>query len=401
MSLIRRGFESRAYPQFAQTSNPLNVLYGSTSFWSTAGERVDEITALGISSVLSCVSLLADSVATMPLRAYRDGSEVPLPGVLADPDPENSTPFEFMHQVMVSLGLHGKAFIHIERTSNGQPVGLTPLHPYQVNVLPAKGGTGRMYLHMGRDIPPEDMIHVRWFSSPQALDGISPLAQQRTMMGLSLAVDRFLASWYAEGGTPSGVLETERPLTTEQARVLRETWEGTQRKHRRPAVLSDGLKWRPVQTSAVDMQFIETYDLILQQVARIYRIPPHLLNVKSAASDYANVEQSSINYLTYTLAPWLRRLEINLSKLLPSGAEVRFDPSVLLRLDAMTKARVDLLKIQSGVRTPNEARALDGDKPYDGGDKFVMALPGAPMAGGKEGPAGVDPVTDEPAVVNA
>lgn len=401
MSLIRRGVESRAYPQFSQTSNPLNVLYGSTSFWSSAGERVDEVTALGIASVLSCVSLLADSVATMPLRAYRDGIEVSVPQVLADPDPTNSTQFEFLHQTMVSLGLHGKAFIHIERDGRGNPIGLTPLHPYQVNVLPAKQGTGRMYIHMGNDIPPEDMIHIRWFSSPQGLDGISPLAQQRTMMGLSLALDRYLAQWYAEGGTPSGVLESDRAMTAEQARVLRETWEGSQRKHRRPAVLTDGLKWRPVQTSAVDMQFVQTYnDLVLPQICRIYRIPPHLLNISSASKDYANVEQSSINYLTYTLAPWLRRLEINLSRVLPTGVDVRFDPSVLLRLDAKTKAQVDMMKIQSGVRSPNEARALDGNQPYDGGDDFVQVLPGAPMSADTP-TTGTDSVVDEPAVADA
>lgn len=399
MSLIRRGVEQRAYPQFSQTMNPLNVLWGQTSVWSSAGERVDEQTALGVAAVFACVNLLADSVASLSLRAYRGGEEIELPAVIADPDPVESSPFEFMHTSVASLGLHGMAVWHIERASNGEPVGLTPLHPYQTQVLPAKSGTGREFIHMGKVLPREDVVYIPWFQTPQSIRGVSPLAQQRTIFGLSLAVDRYLAQWYAEGGTPSGVLSTDRPLTKEAMVNLRESWEASQRKRRRPAVLADGLKWQAVQTSAVDMEFTATYEMILQQVARIFRIPPHLINVKSAAADYANVEQSSMNYLTYTLQPWLRRLEIGMSKVLPPGVEVRFDPTALLRLDAKTRAQVQMMQIQSGTRTPNEARAVDGFAPYPGGDEFHLVLPGAPLQEANIA-TGTDPEPDTPAVTN-
>lgn len=383
MSVIRRGLESRnAYPQFAQTMNPLNVLYGSTSVWSSAGERVDEITALGITAVLSCVSLLSDTVASMELRQYEGDEkrgfeqdrEVALSPVIANPDPEESDQFQLIHQMMVSMGLHGTSIVHVERNSRMQPVGLTPLHPYQTQILPAKNSTGREFIHMGRVLPREDVLFSMWFNSPQALTSLSPLSSQRSMMGLSLALDRYLAQWYAEGGTPSGILETERPLTAEAATNLRNQWEAQHRKHRRPAVLTDGLKWRPIQASAVDMDYVNTYELILQQVARIYRIPPSLLNIKTSSTDYANVEQSSINFLVYTLQPLLRRMEIALSKVLPPGQYVRFDPSSLLRLDAKTAAEVDRIRIASGTRNPNEVRLRDGLQPYDGGDEFVIAL---------------------------
>ena len=383
MSLIRRGIESRnTYPQFAQTMNPLNVLYGSSSVWSSAGERVDEITAVGITTVLSCVSLLADTAASLSLRQYEGDEsrgfepdrEVPLSPVIADPDPEESDQFQLIHQMLVSLGLHGVSITHVERDSRGREVGLTPLHPYQTQILPAKNSTGRMFIHMGRDLPREDVLFTPWFASPQALTGLSPLSAQRSMMGLSLALDRYLAQWYAEGGTPSGILETDRPLTAEAATNLRNQWEAQHRKHRRPAVLTDGLKWRPIQASAVDMDFVATYELIQQQVCRVYRVPPALLNIKSAAQDYANVEQSSINFLVYTLQPLLRRIEIALSKVLPPGQYVRFDPAPLLRLDAKTAAEVDRIRITSGTRNRNELRLRDGLQPYDGGDEFLVAL---------------------------
>ena len=271
MSLIRRGVDTRAAANtFTQSYNPLNTLYGQTSLWSSAGERVDEVTALGIASVLSAVSLLADSVATMPLRATRlqsDGSRkpIPLPAILEDPDPSSTNKFELIHSTVVSMALHGNAYLLIAR-DGAKPVGLTPLHPYQMNVMANKDGSGRTYLHLGHEIPTEDMLHLRWFTPPQSLVGISPLLQQRTIMGLALAMDRYLAQWYGEGATPSGVLESDKPVTAEQARLLRETWEGSQRKHRRPAVLSDGLKWRPVNVSAVDMDFNMTRDAVIAEV---------------------------------------------------------------------------------------------------------------------------------------
>ena len=385
MSIIRRGVETRAAANtFTQTYNPLNTLYGQTSLWSSAGERVDEVTALGIASVLSCVSLLADSVATMPLRcsvmqANGVRQPVPVPDVLADPDPASTNRFELIHSTMVSLALHGNAYILIARDGSGKPVGLTPLHPYQMNVMANKDGSGRLYLHLGHDIPTEDMLHIRWFTPPQSLVGISPLLQQRTIMGLALATDRYLAQWYGEGATPSGVLQSDKPVTSEQARLLRETWEGSQRKHRRPAVLSDGLKWQPITVSAVDMDFNNTADAIRAEVGRIFRVPSHLLNIKGDGQTYQNVEAASLNFLVHTLQPWITRLEIAFSKILPYGVDVEFDPSSLLRLDATTRARIDQTKVMTGTRTPNEIRLAEGLEPYVGGDKFVQVLPGAPV----------------------
>jgi HK97 family phage portal protein len=389
VSLIRRGVETRAAANtFTQTYNPLNALYGQTSLWSSAGERVDEVTALGIASVLSCVSLLADSVATMPLRCsvmQNNGlrKPVPVPDVLADPDPASTNRFELIHSTMVSLALHGNGYILISRDGSGKPVGLTPLHPYQMNVMANKDGSGRTYLHLGHEIPTEDILHIRWFTPPQSLVGISPLLQQRTIMGLALATDRYLSQWYGEGATPSGVLQSDKPVTAEQARLLRETWEGSQRKHRRPAILSDGLKWQPITVSAVDMDFNNTADAIRAEVGRIFRVPSHLLNIKGDGQTYQNVEAASLNFLVYTLQPWITRLEIAFSQILPFGVDVEFDPSSLLRLDATTRARVDQTKVMTGVRTPNEIRLAEGLEPYVGGDKFIQVLPGAP----------VDPVT--------
>jgi HK97 family phage portal protein len=354
---------------------------------SAAGERIDEWTSLGVSVVLGCVALLSDSVASMPLRAYRIDKSgqrimIDLPDVLADPDPESNT-YELIHQMMASMALHGNSYIKIDRDRAGNMIGLVPLHPYQMQVLPTGDMTGRRYLHLGNEMNREDILHQRWFTPPQSLVGISPLNQTRNLIGLALAMDRHLAQFYGEGATPSSILETDQKLNLEQARVIQATWESTHRRHRKPAVLSDGLKWRPITTSAADSEMTATREQIIRDISRIFRVPSHLIGASGDSQTYQNVEQASLNFLTHTIAPWIRRIEISISKILDPGVDVAFDTSTLLRVDALTRARVNMINVSMGARTPNEVRQIEGMEPFKGGDSFNQALAGSVTAGGE------------------
>ena len=394
MSIFTRASTVGRYPQFNNYVSPLSQLYGQTSMTSAAGERIDEWTSLGVSVVLGCVSLLADSVASMPLRAYtigKDGQRImrPLPDVLADPDPESNT-YELIHQMMASLALHGNAYIKIDRDRSGNMIGLVPLHPYQMQVLPTGDMTGRRYLHLGNEMDREDMLHLRWFTPPQSLVGISPLNQSRNLVGLAIAMDRHLAQFYGEGATPSSILMTDQKLTLDQARIIQGTWEATHKRHRRPAVLSDGLKWQPITTSAADQQMIQTREQIIRDIARIFRVPSHLIGAMGDNQTYQNVEQASLNFLTHTIAPWIRRLETAISLILDPNDDVAFDTSTLLRTDALTRARVNELNIKMGARSPNEVRQIEGMEPYVGGNVFNQAIQGSLTAGGDLPSLGVD-----------
>jgi HK97 family phage portal protein len=389
MSILRRGIGDVVgrYPQFNNYVAPLSQLYGQTQVSSSAGERIDEWTALGISSVMNATSLLADTVASMPIRCYvmQDGlrTNYPTPEILKNPDVVSGTnEFEFIHQIMVSMVLHGNAYIHIDRDRLGNAIGLVPLHPYQMQVLPTGDATGRTYLHLGNEMDSQNLLHLRWFTPPQSLVGVSPLIQSRNLVGLSLAMDRHLSQFYGEGATPSGVLSTDQKLTLDQARTIQGTWESTHRRHRRPAVLSEGMKFTPITTSAADQQMIQTREQLVRDIARVYRIPSYLMGVTGDGMTYQNVEQASVNFLMHTITPWLRRLEIGLSKILPNGTDVVFDVGSLLRSDSITRARVNSIGIAHGILTPNEARQSVGLEPYEGGDAFHQALPGAVTAGG-------------------
>ena len=405
MSILRRSSVTGRYPQFNNYVAPLSQLYGQTQVTSSAGERIDEWTALGVSSVMSAVTLLCDSVASLPLRCYEiiDGKRknVPLPTSLMQPDIISGTnTFEFIHQIMASLVLHGNAYVHKDRDARGNLIGLVPLHPYQMQVLPTGDQTGRTYLHLGNEILNESLMHIRWFTPPQSLVGVSPLIQSRNLVGLSLAMDRHLSQFYGEGATPSGVLSTDQKLTLDQARTIQGTWEATHRRRRRPAVLSDGLKFTPITTSAADMEMIATREQLIRDIARVYRIPGHLIGATGDNQTYQNVEQANLNFLTHTLTPWVRRLETALSELLPVGQDVVFDLASLLRTDSMTRARVNSVQIMAGVMSPNEARQTLGFEPYDGGDGFHMALPGALVNDGQELGEDSDPSAPVMGVLN-
>lgn len=403
MSIFRRALDTPPvfgrYPQFNNYVAPLSQLYGQTTITSAAGERIDEWTALGLSSVFSCISLLSNTISTLPLRAFKivngQRKAVELPEIIKNPDPESNT-VELISMMMISAGLHGNAYVHIDRNRNGKEIGLVPLHPYQMQVLPTGDQVGRRYLHLGNQMDNEDIIHMRWMTPPQSLVGVSPLIQTRNLTGLGLAMDRHLAQWYAEGGTPSSVLETDQKLTNEQAQIIRNTWEATHRRHRRPAVLSDGLKWKPISASAADMEMLGTREQFQSDIARVFGVPAHMIGVKGDGQTYQNVEQASLNFLTYTIAPWLRRIEVALSKVLPEGTDLAFDTSALLRTDALTRAQVQQLHIESGVASPNEIRQIEGREPYKGGDRFNQALKGSVTAGGLLPSMGADADTSMP-----
>lgn len=368
-----------------------------TSVWLPAtnwsGESISESAALEVTALMACVSLIADSVASLPLRAIRYIGDRTVP--VATPrwldNSDLHSLYELFHMAITSLALHGNAYIYVDRDVNsGLPLSLTPLHPTSVQVTIVN--RQRNYTVNGVSIDPENMLHLRWWTPPQSAVGLSPIEMQRNTIGLALAQARFINQWYSEGATPSSVLEVEGDMTAEQAKVLQATWETQNRRRRRPAVLTNGMKWKPVTASAQDMQLAESREQTINDIARIFRVPTYMIGARGDSQTYQNNESAGMHFVTYTLLPWLVRIERSLSKLMPTPRELKFDTSAFLRADTINRYRSHQLGISSGFLTPNEARAIEGLEPYEGGDEFVMALPGSPMAGpgAEPPPAGVD-----------
>lgn len=389
-SIFRRG-EQRALPinidPYQITARP--------QFQNFSGEVVTETTAFASSAVLAAVTLLADSIATMPLERVRERGgrleRMATPTVLLKPNEEQSQ-FDFVHQLVTSLAVYGVAYMYAPAGSDGLPLEMRVLPPKLVRPVVNPDTAIREYDINKKIFTSDDIRQIDWLRLAGSLVGMAPIEVLRNTIGVSLAMDRFLAQFYGEGAIPSSVLESDKPITSEQAGVLRDSWEDSHWKRRKPAVLSNGLRWRPIVTSAADSQMLEHREAIVRDIARAYRIPQHLINGSGGDSQtYQNVESAGINFVRHTLLPWMRRIEDAISESLPLDERVRFNADEFLRADLRTRVMAQQTQIQSGTLTPNEARAVEGREPYEGGDAFAMALAGAPMAGGTElAPLGID-----------
>lgn len=381
MSIFARAREQRALP----TSIDPYQITARPFFPNYSGEIVTETTAFASTAVMSAVSLLADSVAAMPLELTRTRGgrleRLPTPSVLIRPN-QIQTMFEFIHQVMLSLALHGCAYIYAPRRAGELPAEMRVLHP---NLIKKQIITddGSAYYQIGdTQHSSNDLKAIHWLLMPNQYRAISPLEALRNTIGTSIAMDRFLAQFYGEGATPSSVLETDATITEEQARILRDTWADAHTRRRKPAVLTGGLRWKSVTVSAADAQMIEHREAIVRDIARAYRIPLNMINASGGDSQtYQNVEQAGINFVRYTLLPFMRRIEDAISELLPLTQKVRFNASEFERADLTTRVRAQQIQIMSGTMTPNEAREQENREPYEGGDQFILGVAGAPMAG--------------------
>jgi HK97 family phage portal protein len=375
--------EQRALPTnidpYQITARPL--------FQNYTGEVINEVNVFASAAMMAAITILADSVATMPLELFEEQDNgrlrrLPTPDWLRRPNDEQLQ-FDFVHQAVATLAIHGVDFIYAPSDRNGVPLEMRNLNPLAVKQIHNDDGTIQYQVGKGVETFDRETIRqVDWLRLPGHMRGIAPIDALRNIIGTDISINRFLAAFYGDGATPSSVLETDQQLTPDQAQILRDTWTDMHYKTRKPAVLAGGLKWKPVQASASDMDTMAHRESIVRDIARAYRIPLHLMiGTGGDSQTYQNVESAGINFVRHTLLPYMRRLEGAISEMLPIGLLVRFNADELMRGDLATRVRAHQVQIASGTLTPNEARHVEGREPYDGGDKFVLNLPGAPMAG--------------------
>jgi len=380
MSLWKKS-EQRALPT---TIDPYQI--SARPFYANySGEIVTEFTALAHTAVLSAVTILADSIASMPVELTRTRGgrieRLPTPSVFQQPN-DHQNMFEFVHQTMLTLALHGNAYIYAPRGADGIPVEMRNIHPRMIRNI-ALTDTNEMIYDLGTvQYTSKDIRSIHWMILPNQLRGVSPIETLNNTIGMGLSMDRFLSQFYGEGATPSSVLETDGSLTADQAKQIRDNWVEAHYKHRKPAVLQGGLKWRSITTSAADMQMLEHKESIIRDIARVYRIPLHLIiGTGGDTQTYQNLEALGSAFFKYTLLGWVRRLESAFSEMLPRPQSVRFNPEEFLRADLSTRVKAQQTQIMSGTLTPNEAREIENREPYEGGDQFVLGVAGTVVAG--------------------
>lgn len=383
--LFSRFFQSRAGPKNSLWGSNYNFFFGST----TSGKTVNERTAMQTTAVYSCVRILAETIASLPLHIYRhtqNGKEKakdhPIYYLLADaPNPE-MTSFVFRETLMGHLLLWGNAYAQIIRDGRGKVIALYPLLPDKMTVTRNdKGQIYYIYNKEGQSYPlrSDEVLHVPGLGF-DGLIGYSPIAMAKNAIGMALATEEYGAKFFANGANPGGVLE-HPGIVKDPARV-RDSWnsvyQGSSNAHR-VAVLEEGMKFHTIGIPPEQAQFLETRKFQLNEIARIFRIPPHMIGDLEKSS-FSNIEQQSLEFVMYTLDPWVVRWEQSIKRVLFSESEkreyfIKFNVDGLLRGDYQSRMNGYAVGRQNGWLSSNDIRELENLNriPEElGGDQYLI-----------------------------
>ena len=346
---------------------------------ANSGENVDEKSAMQIATVYACVRLLAESVAQLPLHLYKttepDGQEKapdhPLYKILyREPNPE-MTSFSYWEAVMTHLLLWGNSYSQIIRDGKNNVLGIYPLLPENVEIdRTDKGELYYIYHAYTNEVPGEnnkdivfrrdEILHIPGLSF-NGLVGFSPIAMMKNSLGTTMAVEKYGSSFFKNGAQPSGVLQ--HPGLLKDPEKVRRQWNevygGAGNAHR-VAVLEEGMEYKPISLPPEDSQFLSTREFGVEEICRIFRVPPHMVQDLKRAT-YANIEHQSIDFVVHTLDPWLVRIEKAIVKdlLLADEKDVyfpKFNVDGLLRGDYKSRMDGYSVGISTGIISPNEAR---------------------------------------------
>ena len=372
---------------------------------SSSGIVVNPQTAMQAAAVFACVKVLAESIAMLPCNLYapaagggrRLAEEHPLFPLLHDQPNDWQTSVEFFEMLVLSLCMRGNAYAWVNRTRTGRIVELLPLHPDMVRVNMGHGFRldYQVTLPDGtfQTLGPGELFHVRGLTLNGWL-GISPIAYARESIGLALATEKFGGQLFRNGAKMGGVLTHPGKIGEEAYKRLKSSFDEAHsgENAHKTALLEEGMKWEKVSMTADDSQFLETRKYQRSEIASIFRVPPHMIGDLERAT-FSNIEQQSLEFVTFTLMPWLTRIEKAIKRDLMTPAErlkfhVRFNVGSLLRGDAAARSAYYHNGILDGWMTRNEARAAESEvgillNPLDGLDVPLMPLN---MADGSDDP---------------
>ena len=396
MGLFKNRFKARDHPKVED-----RTAGSSYSFYmggSSAGKSVNERSAMQMTAVYACVRILSEAVAGLPLHLYRykdDGGKEKaidhsLYHLLHDEPNKEMSSFIFRETLMTHLLLWGNAYAQIIRNGKGEIIALYPLMPNKMKV--DRGEDGELYYIYSRStdeanakedstvvLTPREVLHIPGLGF-DGLVGYSPIAMAKNAIGLAIATEEYGAKFFANGAAPSGVLE--HPGTIKDPARLRENWNSTfggSANSGKVAVLEEGMKYTPISISPEQAQFLETRKFQINEIARIFRVPPHMVGDLEKSS-FSNIEQQSLEFVKYTLDPWIIRWEQSLSRSLLSPDEkktyfFKFNLEGLLRGDYASRMNGYATARQNGWMSANDIRELENlDKiPAElGGDLYLI-----------------------------
>jgi HK97 family phage portal protein len=372
------------FDRFSRRSISFQTLWGQGAdieFANQSGTYVSQDSVFKVNAIFSAVSLIADTIASLPLDAYirLDGERRafrPKPAWVTRPDIDLVSKEPFYNSVIISLLLDGNAFVRVFRNAQGRPINLIVLNPLDVEVT--RNGIGRvMYRLQSSDtlLDSEEILHLIDTLKPGHIRGTSRVEALKDNFGLAIALESYAARFFGQGVSMAGHIEFPGNLTPEQAKDLSDGFSarhGGFRKSHKIGVLSAGAKFVSTNIENDKAQFIDSRRMAVEDVARAFKIPPHLLGLPGTTS-YASVEQNNIAFVTHTLRPIIAIIENAFSTLLtaePGGenAFVKFTLDGLLRGDANSRFSAYSQGLSSGWMTINDVRRLEDLPAVEGGE---------------------------------
>lgn len=369
MGVFNKLFKSRASPQNSLWGSTYSFFFGST----TSGKTVNEKTAMQTTAVYACVRILAETIASLPLQTYKytdRGKEKATDHLLYnllynEPNPE-MTSFVFRETLMGHLLLWGNAYAQIIRDGRGKVIAIYPLMPDKMTV--DRNDKGEIYYIYNKDgllynLRNYEVLHIPGLGF-DGLIGYSPIAMAKNAIGMAIATEEYGAKFFSNGANPGGVLE--HPGVVKDPQRVRDSWnsvyQGSTNAHR-VAVLEEGMKFQSIGIPPEQAQFLETRKFQLNEIARIFRIPPHMIGDLEKSS-FSNIEQQSLEFVMYTLDPWVVRWEQAIKRALFSESEkqqyfVKFNVDGLLRGDYQSRMTGYSIARQNGWMSANDIRQLE------------------------------------------
>jgi len=384
------GIFSRLFKR--STPNPADDRYFSPlGPKSDSGIRITPETALQSSVVYACVKVLAESMASLPIFVYkRNGSsrekdfKHPLYKVLHHKPNKWQTSFEFREMLMGHILLRGNAYAEKEFDRKMNVVSLTPLDPSRMKVeLQANGDVKYTYQKLdgtARLIPEDFLLHIKGMSN-DGVKGFSVINSTPNPVGLALALEKHGASLFKNSANPGGLLKHPAKLSDVAHKRLKDSWneihQGAQNSGKM-AILEEGLEWVKVGMDNTDSQMLENRKFQTEEICRMFRVPPHLIQDLSR-STFSNIEHQSIDFVQHTLLPWCKRWEeaLEIRLLEEEQLETHFIEFLLdglLRGDFLTRQNGLAVQRNNGIINANEWRALENMNPQegDGGDVYLV-----------------------------
>ena len=361
---------------------PIPPFLGAPSPLGQPSVAAQPDSALVVPTVWACVQLLANAVSVQPLQTYRQpvgatdvASRITDPPIVQSPT-ANMTQSEWMHMLMVSLLLRGNAFgLKTSLNGLGYPTQIVLLNPDQVKVQVDRDTGAVTYLVGPQQVDrTADMWHVRAMTLPGLKVGLSPIQYAAVAIGVDLASRKFAKDFFDGGGVPKATLTTAMDIDQDQAQAAKDRLRAATT-NREPAVFGNGITYTAISVKPEESQFLETQQANISEIARVFGVPAEMVGGKVGSSmTYSNVEQRSIDFLTYGVSMWLRRIEDAFFPLLPQQQFVQFDTSALLRTDAETQAKVRVTYVAGKVMPPSRILREMNEPPLTDAEKQELEL---------------------------